>query len=135
MATEFTEEWYREYLKRQGKLPPEEPEKPKKAKYRNKKTRVDGILFDSQKEANRYIELKLLLAAGEIISFCRQPEFILVEGNETELAVTYSADFIVFYPDGHAEVEDTKGYEPAEWDRTYKMFRIKYPKMELKVLK
>ena len=38
----------------------------KPSKYRNVKTVVDNLTFDSQKEANRYVELKLLQAAGEI---------------------------------------------------------------------
>ena len=36
------------------------------SKYRNTKTEVDGILFDSKKEAARWLELKALEAAGKI---------------------------------------------------------------------
>lgn len=110
-------------------------EQTKKSKYSNKKIIVDGIYFDSQLEADYYSELKLRLRAGDIKGFCRQPEFILVEGNETERAITYKADFIVFNLDGTAEVIDTKGYESEQWKRTYKMFRIKYPDLELKIEK
>lgn len=139
MSIRFTEDEYEDYLKRQGKhnplqAPVAEAE-PKKQKYRNNRVNVDGILFDSQKEADRYSELKLLLKSGIIRGFCRQPEFILVEGNEVDKAIKYKADFIVFYPDGSAEIEDTKGYETQEWKRTYKMFRLKYPDLELKVIK
>jgi len=35
-------------------------------KYGNKKTVVDGITFDSMREANRYRELKLLERAGKV---------------------------------------------------------------------
>lgn len=35
-------------------------------KYNNRKTTVDGIKFDSIREAERYQELKLLEEAGEI---------------------------------------------------------------------
>ena len=42
--------------------------KPRKSKYGNIKTRVDGILFDSKKEAKRYLELKLLEKAGRIVT-------------------------------------------------------------------
>jgi hypothetical protein len=35
-------------------------------KYGNRKTEIDGYLFDSQAEARRYKELKLMQAAGEI---------------------------------------------------------------------
>ena len=47
-------------------------------KYRNKKVEVDGILFDSKKEANRYMELKLLEKAGEITDLKRQVRYELI---------------------------------------------------------
>ena len=37
-----------------------------KSKYRAVKTEVDGIMFDSKKEAARYVELKEKLDAGII---------------------------------------------------------------------
>lgn len=46
----------------------------KPSKYRAVKTTVDGIVFDSAKEARRYSELKMLLRAGEIEDLERQPE-------------------------------------------------------------
>jgi hypothetical protein len=47
------------------------------SKYHAKPTTIDGIRFDSQKEARRYQELKLLERAGEIRNLERQPEFDL----------------------------------------------------------
>jgi len=44
-------------------------------KYRNVPTKVDGIRFDSKKEAARYSELKLLEKAGEIGLVELQPAF------------------------------------------------------------
>jgi len=35
------------------------------SKYHSRKTEIDGIVFDSKKEANRYCELKLMERAGE----------------------------------------------------------------------
>jgi hypothetical protein len=107
----------------------------KKTKYNNHHTWVDGICFDSRLEANRYGQLKMLQRAGTIKGFCRQPEFILVEGNAEQRAITYKADFIVFNLDGSVTVEDTKGYESEQWKRTYKMFKAKYPEIEISVLK
>jgi hypothetical protein len=49
----------------------------KRTKYRNTKTTVDGIVFDSKKEAARYGELKLLELAGEISQLGCQPKFVL----------------------------------------------------------
>lgn len=129
----WTEQQYEEYCRNHNiKLPDKAP---KKSKYHSSHVRVDGICFDSQKEANYYGSLKLLQRAGAIKGFCRQPSFVLVEGNENERAITYSADFIVFHQDGTVEIVDTKGYEPEQWTRTYKMFKIKYPELELKVVK
>ena len=42
-----------------------------KSKYHNKKVIIDGIKFDSKKEANRYQELKLMQRAGKIKSNIR----------------------------------------------------------------
>lgn len=130
----WTEEQYMEWLERQGiKTAREKPKK--RPKYNNKKTWIDGICFDSKKEAEYYSILKTLQVAGEIKGFCRQPEFILVEGNAEERAITYKADFIVFHNDGRIEIIDVKGYESDQWKRTYKQFKLKYPNMELKIVK
>lgn len=93
----WTEEQYQEYLKKRGIQP---AKRPSKAKYHSHHTWIDGICFDSQSEANYYNSLKLLMRAGAIKGFCRQPSFVLVEGNEKERAIIYSADFIIFKLDG-----------------------------------
>ena len=67
-------------------------------KYRNRKTIVDGITFDSKAEANRYIELKMLEKAGYIKQLKLQPKFTLQESyknnkGQTIRAITYIADF------------------------------------------
>jgi len=73
--------------------------------------------------------------AGEIIGLVLQPKFVLQEGTDTEQAITYSADFLIINPDYTCEVVNTKGFESEQWERTYKMFKIKYPKINLKVVK
>ena len=131
----WSEEDYNEHLAKKGQAPEDLAPK-KKAKYNNKRIRADGILFDSQMEANYYMDLKVLLRAKEIKGFCRQPEFILEQGNTAERAITYKADFIVFNLDDTAEVIDVKGYTKSQqWQRTFKMFRLKYPEMKLKIVK
>lgn len=97
------------------------------SKYHNEKTEVDGIVFDSKKEANRYRELKLMEKAGEITDLRRQVKYELIpaqyemgtriQGSKVqtvercvEKAVTYYADFV--YRDNMTEetvVEDAKG--------------------------
>lgn len=97
-------------------------------KYRNKKIVVDGIEFDSKKEAKRYTELLLLLQAGEISNLQLQREFELIPAQyETfarygktgkrlkdgtrciEKSCVYKSDFC-YIKDGQLIVEDVKGY-------------------------
>lgn len=130
----WTEDEYQEYLKSKGKeIAKDHPKR--KPKYNNKKTWIDGYCFDSQKEGDYYSQLKLLLKAGAIKGFCVQPEFILVEGDAENRAITYKADFITFHIDDRTEIIDTKGFESEQWKRTYKQFRLKYPDLELKIVK
>lgn len=70
----------------------------KSGKYRNRKTKVDGITFDSQKEARRFIELRSLLKTGKIRNLKLQPQFTLQESyltpeGERVRAIRYAADF------------------------------------------
>lgn len=129
----WSEEDLMNFLERKGQVTAKS--KPKKSKYNNKKTWVDGLCFDSKKEGDYYSQLKLLLQAKAIKGFCRQPEFILVEGNEKDRAITYKADFIVFHLDDTTEIVDVKGYESEQWLRTFKQFRLKYPELKLKIVK
>lgn len=112
------------------------------AKLRNKKVIVDGIEFDSTKEARRYGELKLLQRAGRIEDLELQKEYELIPAQyETferygkngqrlkdgqrciERSCVYRADF-VYKQDGQLIVEDTKGYrDPAS--AAYAKFVIK----------
>lgn len=60
-------------------------------KYGNKKTEVDGFVFDSKAEANHYLELKLREHAGEIFALELQPSFLCVV-NGKRICI-YKADF------------------------------------------
>lgn len=63
----------------------------KQNKYRATKTEVDGIVFDSKKEAARYQQLKLMERAGEIHGLVLQPTYVLnVNGSKI---CSYKADF------------------------------------------
>lgn len=86
----------------------------KKHKYGANKTEVNGIVFDSKKEANRYKELLLLLKAGQIGMLQLQVPYELNEGGTHSLK--YIADFV--YVDaftGQTVVEDAKGYRTKEY--------------------
>ena len=98
-------------------------------KYYNKKTTVDGITFDSKKEAHRWWELKLMERAGEITELNRQQKFILIPSqkaqNRTERAVTYVADFC-YLEDGKLVVEDTKGFKTKDYIIKRKLMLKRY---------
>lgn len=101
-------------------------------KYHNKKPTIDGITFDSQKEANYYCQLKILKQAGEIKDFELQPEFVLQEGfrdknGNWHRPIKYRADFKVIYPDGVVEIVDTKGYKTQVYRLKKKMLLARYP--------
>lgn len=89
-----------------------------KTKYRNKKTVVNGISFDSLKEAKRYQELLLLEKAGAITDLQMQVKYVLIpsqriNGKVIERECAYKADF-VYKENGETIVEDVKGYrDPA----------------------
>lgn len=83
------------------------------SKYRNRVTIRDGYRFHSVLEADRYSELKLYRATGELLYSLRQVPFVLAPG------VTYRADFLNVWGPGALDirsgatpvtVEDTKGF-------------------------
>lgn len=86
---------------------------PRGQKYKNKKVVVDGILFDSKREANRYGELKYLELAGEITGLTLQMSFTLappvVINGKKKQALKYVADFVYRKASGEYVVEDAKG--------------------------
>lgn len=84
----------------------------KRPKYGNRRVEVDGIKFDSQKEARYYEELMLRYRAGDLKLVLLQVPFILPG------PVKYYADFLTVDNDGHVEVIDVKS-EITKKNRTY----------------
>lgn len=81
------------------------PDQPRKQKYGNQKVIIDGIEFDSKKEARRYQELKIRVMAKEIWDLKFQEEFELIV-NGVKVA-SYFADFTYQTSFGKV-VEDVK---------------------------
>lgn len=97
----MTSKQYNEYIAK----------KEKRSKYNNKKTQIDGITFDSEKEALRYAELKMLEKSGVITDLERQKKFELqpafyYQGHK-QRPIYYVCDF--FYRQGDKYIiEDVK---------------------------
>ena len=74
-------------------------------KYRAVRTEVDGIMFDSKREAARYMELMLMERAGEISRLELQPRFdCVIDGRKI---CTYRGDF-KYFAGNRGVVEDVK---------------------------
>ncbi len=80
------------------------------SKYRSKAVVLDGIRFDSKKEAMRWSELKLMEASGEIEGLQRQVRWTFPIQTDTGRCYAYVADFC-YVRHGRLVVEDTKGFE------------------------
>lgn len=111
----------------------------KKGKYHNKKTEVDGILFDSKAEARYYQELKLRKLAGDVKSFTCQPRYELLpgfsKGGNKIRPMAYIADFEIIHNDGSLEVIDVKGKETEAFKLKRKLFDFTYRDLKLTIVK
>lgn len=101
----------------------------KKSKYSSAKTDIDGIRFDSKKEAEFYAELKLRERAGEISHLRLQPRYLLQEAFKHEgkqyREMEYVADF-EYIENGETVVVDVKGFKTAIYMLKKKLFLYKY---------
>jgi hypothetical protein len=90
------------------------------SKYRNVKTVVDGIVFDSKREANRYGLLKLRQRLKEIRNLRCHVLYTLAVN---DVAVCkYEADFV--YEEGNGTVvEDVKGVRTAVYKLKKKLMK------------
>ncbi len=80
------------------------------SKYHNEPVVVDGVRFDSKREAARYVELRMLQGAGEISELRCQYRYRFVVSNVH--VADYIADFVYLMRDGDhwkLVVEDVKG--------------------------
>ena len=117
-----------------------------KNKYHAKKITVDGETFDSQKEYQRWCQLRMLQKAGEIEGLQRQVTYTLIPeqreqskdvfrrgvkagqpkpGKVLEKPVTYKADF-VYFERGREVIEDVKGFKTKDYIIKRKLLLWKY---------
>lgn len=109
---------YKAHMKKPAKY----AEQKKKSKYGNEKVVVDGMSFDSIREANYYKKLKILLTAGKIDQIERQVRYQLNEGGT--FSYEYVADFRFTMKDtGEMHVVDVKGYKTKEFKKKARLMK------------
>lgn len=106
------------------------------SKYKAVKSECDGMVFDSQKERKRYLELRCMEEEGTISHLELQKKYELIPSQVlpspiqqrrgkkkyTERGVFYVADFVYKNSKGETIVEDVKGYKKGQ---AYSIFSIK----------
>ena len=80
-----------------------------KRKLNNKKIKINGITFDSKKEASRYLGLIKLQEKGVIHDLKTQVKFELIPKQKGERSCNYVADFVYKDVKDNLIVEDVKG--------------------------
>lgn len=87
------------------------------SKYGARKTVIDGITFDSRLEANRYLDLRAMLAAKQIsdlefqVPYVLAPKVKLHGDKRARPAVRYLVDFRYRTRLGTLICEDSKGMD------------------------
>lgn len=120
-----------------GIKPAKGSKSPTPSKWGNKRVTVDGIDFDSIKEANRYFHLVILQRKGEIKELARQVWFDLPSGVRMRIDATYKEP----NPEGDdlpwlQIAEDTKGSKkstPQAWKDKAKQFKDSHPAWILRI--
>lgn len=103
------------------------------SKYHSKKTEIDGIKFDSKKEAERYKSLCLREKAGEIDRVEVHPKFRLLPSQrfdlmDNERPLDYVADFMYRErKSGYVIIEDVKGVKTKDYIVKRKLFKYMFP--------
>lgn len=131
------EDYYAWSQQQKAKKPaPTEAKKPKRNKYGAKKTWVDGICFDSMKEAAFYKQLKVLKNAGALDGYIVHGAMVCTEGTDKENRATlYLPDFVLLYPDGTYKIVDTKSEATitSAFKLKMKSLREKYPRVKVHI--
>lgn len=96
---------------------------PKKGKYRAEKQIVDGITFDSKREAARYGVLVMEQRAGRITNLRLQVKFAIVINRVH--CTTYIADF-TYERNGVETTEDAKGFRTEIYRLKKKLVEATY---------
>lgn len=105
----------------------------KRSKFGAIRTKYNGVMYDSKREAGRAAELTMLQRSGAVLSWDRQREFCLeVNG---QLVCKYRVDFVVFWANGDIIYEDVKGFIAQHSRIKMKLFQALHPDKTLLVVK
>ena len=111
------------------------PERPHK--YNAQKMTIDGVTFDSRKEARRYLILKARASMGQISGLELQPRYELQPSFKRDgkaiRAIHYVADFR-YTENGRVIVEDAKGMQTPVFKIKFKMLLFKYPDVDFRIV-
>lgn len=95
-------------------------------KFKAKKIKVDGMVFDSKREYKRFLYLLELEKEEKITHLDRQVKFELLPKQKGERAITYLADF-VYVDNDVLVIEDVKSkITKKQTDYILKRKMIKY---------
>lgn len=115
----------------------------RKSKYHAQKESVDGVTFDSKKEAEWYVRFSMMEKSGLISNLRRQVPYELIpvqreaphttktgklmQGKVLERACTYIADFVYHDEEtGKEVVVDCKGFRTKEYRIKRKLMLYRY---------
>ncbi len=116
-----------------------QPPNPKRNKYgvspANQRT-VDGVVFASKRESQRYAALKLLVNLGRITDLKLQPRFVLQEAfqdaqGHRHRAIEYVGDFS-YLDGGKRVVEDVKGMKTPAYRLKVKLLLARHRDIEFR---
>ena len=95
-----------------------------KAKFNNRQTEYNGVVYQSQKEADYAAELDLRLKAKDIEGWERQVR-VPLEVNGQHIC-NYYLDFLVHLKNGKKQWVEVKGLEMEVWKLKKKLFEAAY---------
>lgn len=93
-------------------------------KYHNQSQEVNGIRYDSKKEAAYAQELNYRMKAKDIKDWFRQVK-ISLDVNEKHIC-NYIIDFVVVHNDEMIEYVEVKGFATDTWRLKFKLFEALY---------
>lgn len=118
----------------------------KRAKFHNKGTEYNGVIYDSQLEMRIAVDLDWRLKAKDIKSWDRQIKIAFVicpkcsrltashcpdHPDERQFSLAnYWVDFRVHHKNGDTEYIEGKGFEMGEWKMKWRMMEAVYGRIE-----